>query len=883
MLLEAVYDVPMLLAGPQAVGCGVVFFGASTAGNCSKVAVAIFTTMYVFWLSQRIVPGNSHDRLEFLIPGIAIAFVLFFCGSWLSLLDEKIEYQCFLDEEKELALQTAIKVEVESLDEIVKGFLPKFVLNDLVALRASRFPAQLPDKATPVSPLVHCTAEGALPLALTRLLGIQYDMRVARRCFVTVVVARECDADIIFREGTLCQGGDVIPCCEKLFDSLERIGSEHSVHHIMYDKGAFVACAGLKAAVGSSSEQMLSNKALTVNEQREVASFALSAIEVAKKWSLEGSDSGLQLCVGISSGYITFGGVTRYPVCLNVIGLPLTEAIDLAMTNEPNEILITPSTTKLAKLAMGGLTVPIQDMRVLNIRGRLTPIYVLKSGDCNISMNSTPMMYSSSSNTQGTDMSSNSVHGCNGVSTSHNSDDKLGKPIDGSPFSFNRHSDEVHNETTVNPTSKTKSEEQQQRLGEYGRLGTRLLGLVLRRLAPDLQCDAGDLAVRDFKNHLSFPSNENLLNPSLFTPPPRPINLKQQMLQPLAGDVPEMHQRLADDNVFGREIRIATFILVSGVVALYGIFFPRGDDFRVAIYRGIAACCCWIVLSILYKAATRKRDKGGKMAQFSFCSAPEIMFGFLAFYLLYLGMVDCNDSFLFSIMMALPWIVFVWPGYIWPHAMSLRVLLCGGLVVVWFLVLHLPLAPTAMFTDTTLLSPSMTVMLRWLSLVPAVALLVCTRLCIFSRCEDSLESTEHCEKLMTVRLSQQIRETTHLILDIFSPCAWPLLAPYLPWPPPPLDEEKEMLESLPLAGAIAVVLQNTWVIYVDAVSLKKMEGILEPSDLSVVIQKVTQILYMSMSQQVRSNVRSNIPIQHPLLTPCPYDITTPLSLSLYIL
>ncbi len=863
MLVEAVYDVPMLLAGPQAVGCGVVLFGGSTAGNCSKMAVAIFTIMYVFWLSQRIVPGNSHDRLEFLIPSIIISSVLLFCGSWLLLLDENVEYQCLLNEEREKALQTAIKVEVESLDDIVKGILPKFIFNDLVALRASRFPAQPPDKAIPVSPLVHCTADGALPMALTRLLGMQYDIRVARRCFVTVVVARECDTDMIFREGTLCQGGDAIPRCEKLFDSLDIIGSEHSLHHIMYDKGAFVACAGLKAAVGGNSEQMLSNKVLTVHEQREVASFALSAIEVAKKWSLEGSDSGLQLCVGISSGYISFGGVTKYPVCLNIIGLPLTEAVDLAMTNEPNEILITPSTTKLAKLATGGLTVPIQDMRVLNIRGRLTPIYVLKSGDCNASMHSS-LVYSSSS-TQGTDMASNSVHEGSGVSTSPtNSGDKLGKTVDGSSSSSNKHNDKVHNESTVNPASKNRTEEQKQRLGQNSRLGTRLLGLVLRRLAPNLQCDAGDLAVKDLKNHLIFPSNENLLNPWLFTPPTRPINLRQQMLQPLTEEVPEMHQRLVDNYVIGREMRIAIFILVTVGVALFWIFFPRGDDFRVAIHRGVAAVCCWIVFSMFHKAATWGKDKGGKMAQFSFLSAPEITFGLLAFFLLYLGVVDCNDSFLFSIMMALPWIIFVSPGYIWPHAMSLCLLLWGGLVVVWFLVLHLPVAPTATFTGTTLLSPSMTVMLRWLSLVPALALFVCTRLCIFSRCQDSLD-IEHCEKLITKRLSQQMRETTHLILDMFSPRAWPLLVPHLPLPPPPLDEEMEMLESLPLAGAVAVVLQNTWVIYVDAVSLNKMEGILEPGDLSVVVQKVNHMLCVSMSQEVRSN----IPIQHPLLTPCP--------------
>ncbi len=852
--LEMYYDVPLLLAGGLAVGSGVVFFGASTGGNCTKTGVCAFCTIYVLWLYWRLVtPGNIHGGLEVFFPAAVITFVLGICGLWLSLLDERLELKLFLEDGKVLQLKNAIRAEVEAVDDVLEFFLPKFVFNNLLELRASNFPALPPDKApSEKTPLLRATAEGALPLALTRLLGVQWDMKFSRRCFVTVVAARVCDVDVIFREGTMYQGGDTFPRFENLFDSLERIGAEHSVEHIMYEKGVFVACAGLEATMNANSEQMLSSKDLAESERPDVASFALSAVDVANKWSMEGADSGLQLCVGVSSGYVSFVGVTMYPVGLNVLGLPITEAVDLALSNEPDEILITMSTTKLVKLAMGGFPFPVQDMKVLNMRGNLTPIYLLKSGDCNLGSSS---MYPSS-NTHETNAVANSAFKPNESSISLALDGKLGKVVDeSSSTSFNR-SDEVCNDATA--VAASNSEERRPRLRRiYGGIGTRLLGLILRRLS-SANGDAVEQTVRDLNNLARLPSNEHLLNPWLTPFPPRPISIKQQMLQPLNRDVSEMYQRLTDNHMAQRGTRIASLILVSGIMALYGmLYFPK---WRVYIYRGVAAAGCCLGLSMFHKAAaTRGRDKGGgKMEQFfssfSSFSTLESTCGILASSLLYLVVVECNDSYLFATAMALPWIVFVCPGYILPYAYSLRTLLWGGLFVVWFLVLHLPQTHTAMFKSMTLLPPSIAVALRWLSLVPSIVLFVSCRLCIWCRCEDFLELAKYNEKLMTVHLPQQIRETTHLMNDIFSRCAWPLLEPYLPLPHPPLDGESENLESLPLAGAIAVVLQNTWVIYIDSASVKKMEGILEPGELSVIIQKVNLILFVSMSEQVRSNV-----------------------------
>ncbi len=855
MLVEVFYDAPMLLAGPFIVGCGVTLFGASTGGNCSKAAVVVFTVMYVFWLFNRITPENQYDRLEVLVPSVVVASALLFCGLWLSFMDEKVEYECFLDEQYELALHTATEVEIESLDVIVESVLPKFIFKDLASLRASRFPAQPPDKITNVTTLSYCTADGTLPMSLTRLLGVQYDMRLARRCFVTMVVARVCDADIIFREGTLCQAGNVMPHCEKLFDILEKIGNEHSVHHIMYDKGAFIACAGLKSAVGYDCNEPLNHKALTAGEQRYIASFSLSAIEVAKKWSLEGSDSGLPLCVGVSSGYVTFGGVMKNPINLNVIGLPLIEATDLAMTNESNDILITPNTIKLARLAMGGANLPIQDMRVLHVRGRLTPIYIVKSDNCNISISPTFAGLSKSSSHE-TDLTQNPVTESMKLTPSNDLsvvklNEIVGGGAGGLPISYNEPSDEV------SPAPKNgMGQQKQQPLGVSSQLGTKVLGIVLRRLVPNLQCKPVDLAVRDLHNHLFFLQQKCLFKPWFFTPPARPVNFKQQILQSPAEEVNQTHQALVDnDSAFGRTNRFFTVILLTGLVTLYGISFPRGDDFEVTIYRGIVAVCCfWIVVWVFHKSTTRGKDKDGKMFQeISFLLPLKMGIGLLAIYLLCLGMVYCNDSYLLSMLMGIPWTVYVFPGYIWPQVVSLRLVLWAGLCVVWFLVVHLPQASTGMLqaSSTTLFLHSMAVMLRWLSLVPALVLFWYTRLCILMRCQDSLDSKKSTEQFMAARLNQQMKESTRMALDMFPPRCWPLLAPHLPFPTPPLEGEVEMLESLPLAGAAALVLHNTWVIYIDAVSLRKLEGILEPNELTMVVNKVSHMLNASMSQQVR--------------------------------
>ncbi len=877
--LEMYYDVPLLLAGGLAAGSGVMFFGASTGGKCTKMGVFAFYVMYVTWLYWRLVtPEDSYGGLEVFIPAAVITYMLFICGLWLSLLDEQIEYKCFLEEEKVLQMRNAIHAEVEAVDDVLGFFLPKFVLNNLLELRASKFPVIKPDNAahSEKTPLLRATAEGALPLALTRLLGLQWDMKFSRRCFVTVVAARVCDIDVIFREGTMCQGGDIFPQFENLFDSLERIGSENSVEHIMYEKGVFIACAGLEAAMNANSEQMLNSKDLADPEQLDVASFTLSAVDVANKWLSEGADAGLQLSVGVSSGYVSFVGVTRKPVALNMLGLPVTEAVDLALSNESDVIFITLSTIKLLNLVMVGLPFPVEDMKVLNMRGNLTPVYLLKSGDCNLG----PSLMCPSGNTEEINSATNSItRKCNESSISLAMSGKLGKAVDESPCNSFKRSDEVARNDATTVAASNSEEQRRPRLRRiYGVIGTRLLGLILRRPFSE-NGNAVEQTVRDVNNLAYLPSSEHLLDLWCTRFPPRPLSIKQQMLQPRNSGASEMYQSLADDNVAQRGTRIASLILVSGIMAWYGMFFfPR---WRVYIYRCVvAAGCCCLGLSMFHhnEAATRGTDKGGcgggKMRRFfSALSTPESPSGILAFSFLYLAVVECNESFLFSVAMALPWIVFVCPGYILPYGLSLRFVLWGGLFVVCFLILQLPQTHITTFKSMTLLSPSIAVPLRWLSLLPSIVLFLSARLCIWYRCEDSLELVKQYEKLMTVHLLPQIKETMHLMNDIFSPCAWPLLDPYLPLPHPTLEGgENEMLESLPLAGATAVVLPNTWVIYADSVSVKKMEGILEPGDLSVFVQKVNCILATSMTEQV---VRSNAPFFLQIVFFNPNITTTP--------
>ncbi len=394
-------------------------------------------------------------------------------------------------------------------------------------------------------------------------------------------------------------------------------------------------------------------------------------------------------------------------------------------------------------------------------------------------------------------------------------------------------------------------------------IGTRLLGLLLRRLSPLAEWDAGEQAVRDWNNLAYLSSNKHLLKPWLTTPPPKLVSIQQQMLQPMTKDVQEMYQMLADATWIPRGVRIASCLLISGIVILYRFFTSKWDNDRFVVYGGVGTACCCIGLLMFNKSTIWRKDKGGgKIVQKLLSSTPEVICGILASSLLYLAIVECSESFLSSssALTALPWIIFVCPGYILPHKQSLRVLVVGGLLVVWYIALNLPLTPAATFKGMVLLPPSSAIALRWLSLIPSIVLFLYTRSCMWCRCEVSLELAKQCEMLMTVHLKKQIRETIVMMLDIFPPSSWILLAPYLPVPPPPLNGEREMLESLPLAGEIAVVLQHTWVIYIDVVSLKKMEGILSPTEMSVVIQKVALILYRGMSAQVCSNV---IPLHTP--------------------